>query len=233
MYSDDQIRTVVREIFVKGEQISIRKVRSLLGGGSPNRISAIIKELNLPQHQEKKDNHIPLYLLEALERFMDENRTLGKTMNFQTIEEMQHRIDYLEAQVAALTDALTERRKVNMETKSLVLKAVKKINRQSSIHVDGENINEIDKKQEIDGTELQNEILKEYRDIINQNKYDVGKHPEKSIKRRNRGIMIDGLKGYQIANAHVDTLTPAQREWRKEYEKIRSEKKKLKNCKTI
>jgi len=230
MFSDDRIGEVVRELFVKGEQPSVRKVRAVLGGGSQNRISAIIKGLHLPRPEEQIST-FPPYLLEALERFMHENRALGKTATFQTVEDMQHRIDYLEAQVAALTDALTERSKIWRMTNSAVLKAVQRKGNAPDILIDGERITAIRNMQKEDLTDKQREILETYRDGQNRHKQEVRKNPEIPIKRRNRGIMIDGLKGYQIADARIETLTPAQKEWRRDYECKKRERRKQKTKK--
>jgi len=226
MFSDDDIRQAARELFVQGEKPSVRKVRAHLGGGTQSRIAAVLRSLHLPHPEDSVAEEFPPYLLNAIRRYMQESRALGKAEVRQVTADLQARIDYLEAQVAALTDALTERSKIRRMTNSAVLKAVQGKDSMPDIVIDGERITSIRNKKMEDLTANQREVLRKYRDDLNRHKQEARKNPEIPIKRRNRGIMIDGLKGYQIADARIDTLTPAQREWRREYESKKRERRK-------
>ena len=98
MFSTDDIRQAVRDLFIKGEKPTIRNVREALGGGSQGRISAVIKGLRLPK-PEPEDVAIPPYLLTALHKFMLENKSAASSESQKTIEELRSRIAFLEAQV--------------------------------------------------------------------------------------------------------------------------------------
>ena len=73
IFTDERIAQAARELYANGEVPTVRNVRALMGGGTQDRISRIIKALNLPTPVRVK-NQLPDYLIKALERFMGETR---------------------------------------------------------------------------------------------------------------------------------------------------------------
>ena len=212
MFSTDDIRQAARELFVQGEKPTVRNVREALGGGSQGRISAVIKELRLPK-PEPEDTAIPPYLLNALHKFMLENKSAASSDSQKTIEDLRSRIAYLEAQVEALSDTLSRGKTIQRDSSSIALKVMRECAELPGILIDGETITQIREKSNELRTSTQKEVLK----LCNKH---IHRKPVNStpLKGRITNIFIDGLKGSQILKSHVNELTEDQLQWKRKYE---------------
>ncbi len=220
MFSTDDIRKAARELFVRGEKPTVRKVRAALGGGSQVRISAVIKELHLPK-PEKEEAAIPPYLLKALHRYMLENKSSAASDSRKTIEELRSRIAFLEAQVEALSDTLSREKTIQRNPSSITLKVMRDCAELPGILIDGETITQIREKSSELRTRTQQEVLKSCDKHIHRK--PVNSTP---LKGRLTNVLIDGLKGSQILRRHVNELTEAQLQWKRNYENEKRKKSK-------
>ena len=233
IFTDERIAQAARELYANGEVPTVRNVRALMGGGTQDRISRIIKALNLPTPVRVK-NQLPDYLIKALERFMGENKAMGRLEPNEELQRLARENEELKAKVDVLTNVLTGKAAVTRITDSSILKAaMKSESAKARLMVDGASFAEIRRMRPGRRTPAQQDLYRKYRDELNEIKQQRRRAKTSPPKRvESRGVMIDGLKGYEIAERRNEELTPAQREWRYQYLQVKkrkqNEKKKAK-----